>query len=189
MLSRASFFVIFILMFLVALTCWYAASLTRITSLPSGDLINVGIISNVNISQTTGTGTLEYRGSIKTATEMNNGDVNFQTLMLQYFNGENDHSPWTLTADQGNTIDNNSEITLEGHVVASRPEAANIPPLMIQTDSAIIYPDKQLIKGSDLITFSEPGSINKTTAVGFIANLHAKWLKLLSQVRSVYAPS
>jgi LPS export ABC transporter protein LptC len=188
MLNRGSFLVTASLIFLVVLTSWYAASLTRIIPLVGSGLINMGVLTNATVTQTTATGALQYKGSIKTATEFNNGNINFDVLNLIFFGDQPNQVPWNLTADAGTVIDHNSQINLQGHVIASRLQTGTTPPILIQTDSASIYPDTQLIKGSSLITFSQPGSINKTTAVGFVANLQAKWLKLLSQVRSVYAP-
>lgn len=188
MLNRSSFLVTLALALLVAITSWYAASLTRIGQIPGGGLINMGIISNASMIQTTTTGALQYQGSVQSANEYNNGDIDFEGLNLKYYGTDSSPVPWLLSSNQGSVLERGEEINLIGNVTASRTQAGTAPPMLIQTESAVIYSDTKQIKGPGLITFSQPGSINKTTAVGFVADLQAKWLKLLSLVRSTYAP-
>ena len=189
MLDRGSYLVIGVLIFLLVVTSWFAASLTRIPSFQGSGLTNMGVLTNAEVIQTTNNGLLQYQGSIKTANQFNNGNINFEGLNVILYENGSTIAPWTLSSDTGTIIDNNQQINLEGHVVLKRPGVTNTPPILVQTNSASIYPNDQLVKGSDLITISQPGSINQTTAVGFVANLQQKWIKLLSEVKSTYAPA
>jgi len=187
MLSRGTFIVIAGLIFMVILTSWYAASLTRIFPLPNSGVINMGVLTNAHVIQTTDRGALQYQGDMATATELSNGDVSFAGLSVLFY-GATKAAPWHLKADTGSTLKRGKQVNLKGHVVASRVAYGTAPALVIKTYAASIYPELQQIKGSGLITFSQPGSINTMHGTGFIADLKGKWIKLLSQVKGIYAP-
>ncbi len=187
MLNKATAGVVSLLILLVVVTGWYAASLTRFTPFSAGGLINMGALSQANVIQTTDAGTIQYKGSITQATEFNNGNINFVGLDVTFY-GQGKAAPMTLKSDTGEVLDDNKQINLFGNVNLSQPAIGNNPPLLIQTDSASLFPDTDVVQGAGLITFLQPGTINKMQGVGFVANLQEQWVKLLSQVKGIYAP-
>jgi LPS export ABC transporter protein LptC len=186
MLNRGSFLVVVVLTFLLVLSSWYVATLTRVTPFQGGGSFSMGQLSHAHLIQATSAGLVQYEGDIESSTQFKDGNVNFQGLNLTFF-GQPGSTPWTLAADGGSVVDANNEITLQGNVSLSRPKTVKNAPVLIQTQAAMIYPNQNKVTGTDLITFTQPGTINKTTAVGFVANTQAQWIKLLSQVKSTYA--
>ncbi len=187
MLNKGATLVVTALFCLVALTGWYAASLTHLPELPAVGSFNMGMLTGVHVIQTNPAGSVQYQGSIAEATQLGNENVNFTGLNVTLYDSDQNALPITLTADEGTATNQNSQIDLMGHVTLTRPQSPNSVPLLVKTDAATIYPDTETVKGSGLITFSQPGTMNQTSGVGFVANLQQKWMKLLSQVKSTYA--
>ena len=187
MLNKTTTAVVATMIAMVVATGWYAASLTRFTPFSAGALFNMGALTKLHLIQATDIGSIQYQGDIAEATEFNNGDIDFTGMNVTYY-GDGQSAPWTLLADKGTALDHHSQINLLGHVNASQPAANKNPPLLIQTDAAPIFTDSEDVKGSGLITLSQPGTINQMQGVGFVADLQGKWLKLFAQVKGQYAP-
>lgn len=189
MLNRGSMLVVGLLILILVITSWYAASMTRIASImQGGGLINMGVLTGTHVIQTTDQGALLYEGTMQSATEFNNGDIHFVALNVNFYNGQVNLPPWQLSADTGSVMENNQQIDLDGHVLLSRKAATGIFPVVVATDHAAIYPNTERITGTGLITFTQPGTINKMSGIGFVADIQAKWIKLLSNVQGIYAP-
>lgn len=185
MLNRGSFLLIAIIVLLLILTSWYAASLSQIVPLLGATLTNIGSLQEGAIVQTSATGSVAYQGTVVSATQAGNGDVIFSGLQL--VNLSQSGPPWTLTSPSGTTSEHNNFIELTGGVHLSRPADAKNPAVQVETETASIEPNTQIVHGDGLITFTEPGTQNETQGVGFKANMQAKLINLLSQVESTYS--
>lgn len=119
------------------------------------------------------------------AVEASNSDVNFNGFHITYY-GATNAPPWTLNSDTGTITNQNSQINLNGNINLSRPALGKAPPLLIQTESAVMYPATHQVSGTGLITFTEPGTVNSVQGTGFLANLANKTLELFTQVKSTY---
>lgn len=189
MLNKGALLAVTLLVLVLLVTSWYAASLTRITPFIESGSFNMGTLTDANILQTDNFGNPQYTGTMQSATEFNNGDIHFLGFNMTFFNNGTPVSPpWQLRSDSGTVTNQNTEITLNGHVNLSRAAANGTIPVLIATDSAIIYPNTQKITGTDLVTISQPGTINQTSGIGFIADIQSKRVQLLSKVQGTYAP-
>ncbi len=184
MLNRGSLTLIFVMGILLIVTTWYAANLSQIMPFLGAQLTNMGSLESGEIVQTNAAGGLAYQGSVVAATEAGNGDITFSGLKL--LSVSQTGPAWTLTSPLGMTEDHNNHVQLMGGVHLSRPGDGKNPPLQIVTESASIDPNQQIITGSNPITFTEIGTQNETQAVGFVALIQAKMIKLLDQVDSRY---
>ena len=192
MLNKGSVLVLSCMIFLVILTSWYAASLTRLSVLPTGGTLNMGVLTQAHVVQMSDQGKVQYNGMAQNATEFNNGDIHFEGLNILYYTHDAGNgaaiTPWTLKADTGVALKQNTEIDLQGNVNLSRPSTAKTPALLAQTEAARVYLQTNQIRGDDLISLSQPGSINQMQGVGFVVDIQGQWMKLLSAVKGTYAP-
>ena len=184
MLNRGSLTLIFVMGILLIVTTWYAANLSQIMPFLGAQLTNIGSLESGEIVQTNAVGGVAYQGSVVAATEAGNGDITFSGLNILSLSQTG--PAWTLTSPSGMTEDHNNYIKLMGGVHLSRPGDGKNPPLQIITESALIDTNQKMITGSGQITFTETGTQNETQAVGFVALIQTKMIKLLDQVDSRY---
>jgi LPS export ABC transporter protein LptC len=185
MLTRATWFAIILMACVLLLTSWYAASLSEIMPFIHGvSLTNRGQVLGARFIETNAAGQIEYSGSLAEAIENGDGSVSFSQLQgVSLLPGP---LPWTLIAPTGGVNQSHKQILLEGGVRLSRPAAAHSPAILIETPSAILYPETKTVAGNEQIRFSEPGTRNVTTATGFSANFTTQVLSLLAHVESTY---
>ncbi|MCX7123402.1 MAG: LPS export ABC transporter periplasmic protein LptC [Gammaproteobacteria bacterium] len=185
MINRGAFFGIFLISFLVIMTSWYAAKLSIIVPFSGATLTNMGTLKGGVIVQMNDQGKVEYKGTVGQATQNSDLDIALTDLHLVDYS-----SPlaWTLTASSGMLTDHNNILELEGGVNLSRPAASTSPAILLQTNRAKINVAAQFITGEDLITVTQPGTINLIQGIGFKAKIASRQVQLLSEVKSVYKP-
>ena len=185
MLNRGAFLGIFFISFLVVMTSWYAAKLSIIVPFSGATLTNMGSLQHGSIVQMNEQGVVQYKGTVVEATENGESDIALTDLKWVDYSAP---LPWTLTAASGMLTDHNNILELEGGVSLSRPAASNNPAILVQTDKAKIDIQAQVISGGDLITVTQPGTLNSIQGVGFKAKIQARQVQLFSEVQSVYKP-
>ncbi|MDF2529593.1 MAG: export transporter periplasmic protein LptC [Gammaproteobacteria bacterium] len=187
MLSKQATFSTLALGVLVSLTSWMAIKNSEIPA-DSGIVTQTGVIENVTLHQTNQLGQLAYSSSVSTITQYSNGNNSFTNLSATAYN-QAGTPPWHLTAPQGQTINNNAQVTLSGNVTLYRDASKNSRPLQIETQSITIYPQQNYANTTYPITIFEPGTKNITTAIGAEAYFKLQRVILLSQVNSTYEPT
>ena len=100
-----------------------------------------------------------------------------------YFDDQN-HVPWIITADNGQSQAGVSQVHLWGNVKLLQPPARNSHNMTMTTSSLIIFPEKQLAQTDQPVVITEPGTV--INGVGLRANLNTGEIQLLSQARGVY---
>lgn len=99
----------------------------------------------------------------------------------------NKEGDWIVSADTGKSIDNNSELQLEGHVHITQPATAHTPATEMITTSAIIFPKRAYAQTDAMVVIERGGT--EIEGKGAVANMKTGMIKLLSQTRGHYAPT
>ncbi len=99
----------------------------------------------------------------------------------------NKDGDWIASADSGKSIDNNSELHLEGHVHITQPATARTPATEMTTTSAIIFPKRSYAQTDAMVVIQRGGT--EIEGKGAIANMKTGMIKLLSQTRGHYVPT
>ncbi len=185
MLNRGTLLGIFLISFLVIITSWYAAKMSIIMPFTGASLTSIGTLQHGVIVQMNDQGVPQYKGTVVQASENGASDISLTGLQWEDYSQA---VPWTLTAASGMLSDQNTQLQLGGGVNLSRPATPNNPAILVQTDQARVDVEAQTIMGSDLITVSQPGTLNQVRAVGFVAQIPARTLRFLTEVQSVYQP-
>lgn len=188
MLSRASYLLIALMIALIFLTSWYAASLSRIIPFLGLSLVNVGTLQKGEIMETNAAGKMIYQGSVDQATEEGSGAIQFLGLRIASFQGAT-QAPWVLTARSGTANESTPLIHLEGDVQLNQASQGGRPAFQVVTDALDLNRETQVAQGTGRITFSEPGTTNQTTGVGFVGNLVTQTVELRSEVQGQYGLS
>jgi LPS export ABC transporter protein LptC len=112
------------------------------------------------------------------------GDIS-DVKLLTYSDDQN--NPWHITAKKAQILNDNTKIFLSGGVVITRDaDGKKVPPIKITTESGSVFPKRNYVESSDLVTMTEPGSNNIMTGVGLKGYLNPTNLTLLSNVRTYY---
>ncbi|MDF2940883.1 MAG: lipopolysaccharide exporter periplasmic protein, partial [Gammaproteobacteria bacterium] len=172
---------------LVSITSWMAIKNSEIP-VDTGVVTQTGFIKKVSLHQTNQAGQIAYIGTVDSITQYSNGNNSFSNLAATSFS-QTGSPPWHLTAPDGQTFNNNTQVVLSGNVALYRDAAKNSRPLRIETESVTIYPQQNYAVTTDPIRIFEPGTKNLTTAVGAEAYFKQQKVTLLSQVNSTYEPN
>lgn len=95
--------------------------------------------------------------------------------------------PWRITSDYAKSKRGISEITFWDNVVIQHLPDTDNPLTTIHTAALTIFPNQQMAKTAEEITFIQPNT--KIKAVGMLANWSTGTVKLLSQAREEYVPN
>ncbi len=91
---------------------------------------------------------------------------------------------WKITAKNGEALLGSQEIHLHDDVKAVQAKGLHNDSIEIDTSSAVIYPDAQIISSSDKVTAIRLDAY--VESVGFQCSVRQKILTLLSKVHGVY---
>lgn len=192
MLSRQSVLTTTVLITLVGLTNYFALKNveSKFHATPIGTHI-AGIGENVQVTQMQPNGTIDYTATANKVVRYSDGkDRLFQIQATSY--GKNPMSPWHLSANNGWSYANNSELYLWDQVHIWKNPAQNINtaayPIDFKTSILTYYPAQDFATTDQLVTFTEPNTPNITTGIGMRAHPKADTLQLLSKVNSTYEP-
>lgn len=95
--------------------------------------------------------------------------------------------PWFIDSAFAKTRDGIDEIIFSQHVVIHHPADIENPSTSMTTDALTIFPNEQLARTDQPITFIQPDT--QIHAIGMFANLNEGTIKLLSQTKGEYVPS
>lgn len=95
--------------------------------------------------------------------------------------------PWYMSANYGESINNNKLIHLWSHVKLHQPQMPNNPETTIKTQAMTFYSKTSLAKSKEPITIIRPGSIIHGKGVRADLN-HGKYM-LLSHTNGIYEPT
>ena len=192
MLSRQSVLVTALLVALVGGTNYLALknSESKLQQAPEG-LHITGIGTKIHVTQMTVSGTLDYTGSADKMIKYSDGKS--RLFQIQFINYTKDQTPpWQLTADNGWSYPNNSQIDLWDHVHIWKEASKTSHPLDFTSAQLTYYPAQDFATTDVFVQFTEPDTHNITTGVGMRAHPKAEKIQLLSKVNSTYeapAPS
>lgn len=94
--------------------------------------------------------------------------------------------PWHVQSDFAKAIHGIQQIDFWSQVVIYHKNDTANPTTTIHTESLSVFPNQQIAKTNDAITFLQPTTT--IHAIGMIANMNNGTIKLLSQTRGEYAP-
>lgn len=97
-----------------------------------------------------------------------------------------DSPPLLAKAESGSISRKGDELLLQGSVEVLRGAAEEQDQLKLQTESLNIIPDQDLASSDKAVTLTEANST--VNAIGLELNNKTRTIKLLSKVRSEYAP-
>jgi len=98
----------------------------------------------------------------------------------------NEHIPWYVSAEHGNSQNGVNQVNLWSHVVVHQPKEPNNPETTIKTSAMTLYPRKSYARTNRNVTITRPGSTVK--AKGMTANFKKGIITLLSRSRGIYVP-
>ena len=94
---------------------------------------------------------------------------------------------WDVTADTANTLDNNNEIRLSGHVKIIQPATQAAPKTVITTNHATVYPKRSYATTKDYVTIHRANTM--IAGQGATADMKQGVIKLLAHTRGHYVPA
>jgi lipopolysaccharide export system protein LptC len=93
---------------------------------------------------------------------------------------------WTSRADRAWVNAEGSELRLLGDAQIRGPAATDVDPLLMRSESLVLFPRLHKVESALPVTITEPGSI--LTATGLRGDLNARRVELLSDVRIQHDP-
>ena len=184
MLNRSALWILIILGILVVITSWYSVQMSIIVPVISANIAQTGKLYHGSVVQTNAQGLISYRGSVTDATQTGAGVIYFNHLVGTIYDAE--RIPWFLNSDQGVVLSGGQEVTLTGHVTLVKSAVPNNPSLTFATTSATIFPQTQVVTGTDWLTITQAGTHNMLMGKGFRGDFLNKTYELQSQVKGIY---
>jgi LPS export ABC transporter protein LptC len=97
---------------------------------------------------------------------------------------------WVVEAESGHSLNGTEKVFLNGSVTLQKQDKNNLASLQIRTHDVIIQPANDYAETAKAITIRRLGNAQHATikAVGLQIHFREGQLRLLSQVRGLYAP-
>lgn len=95
--------------------------------------------------------------------------------------------PWHIHSDYAKAIRGINEIQFWDNVVINHQKDSSNPRTTITTTALTIFPNDQIAKTNQAVTFQQPATT--VHGIGMIADMNIGTIKLLSNTRGEYAPN